>query len=225
MADLDFSSLSDDQLVELIRAALSEAARRGRASVAAAQEAWLDEAEKTRVAKEATEREAAKLRAAERERIAREAAERVRREHEARNAQAEREAQRKAGLDAAAAARQGELERRQWLVRTGAILDRDPWMLCLVSANTRYGWRVLVNRENERFARDHLVDYHVQDREIRTVRQYVGKKPELIALLAEFAAWDVRRNAREATALLPEDFDWSDLRHPENKKEASCPTN
>jgi hypothetical protein len=80
MTHLDFSSVTDDQLVELIRAALVEAVRRGGAVEAAVRQAGLDEAEKARIAQAAAERESRRIREEEERRIAAEAAERVRRE-------------------------------------------------------------------------------------------------------------------------------------------------
>lgn len=77
---MDFSILTNDQLVELIRAACAEAGSRGNAVEAAARAAMLSEAEKVQIAREAAEREAEKLRQAEAARIARDAAEQVRRQ-------------------------------------------------------------------------------------------------------------------------------------------------
>jgi hypothetical protein len=84
MTTLDFSSLTDDQLVDLIRAALQEAVARGGAVEAAVRAAGLDEAEKARIAKDAAEQAARQIREEEAARIAREAAERTRREAESR---------------------------------------------------------------------------------------------------------------------------------------------
>ena len=61
---MDFTPLTDDQLVELIRAACSEAVKRGAACAAAAQGAYLGEAEKAQIARDAAAREAEKLRRA-----------------------------------------------------------------------------------------------------------------------------------------------------------------
>lgn len=77
-APLDFSVLTDDQLIELIRAALEEAVRRGDVTRAAAQSVMLDEAERARIAGEAARAEAERIRRDEERRIAEEAAERVR---------------------------------------------------------------------------------------------------------------------------------------------------
>jgi len=79
MSALDFSVLSDDQLLELLRGACSEASRRGTAVESAAYDVALSAAEKARIAREAAEREAQRLAAAEAARIAEEAAEAVRR--------------------------------------------------------------------------------------------------------------------------------------------------
>jgi hypothetical protein len=88
---MDYSKLSDDQLVELVRSLCYEAARRGWAVQQAAQAAMLGEAEKARIAAEAAVREAERLREAEAARIAEEAAAKVRREAEAARSQAERD--------------------------------------------------------------------------------------------------------------------------------------
>jgi multidrug efflux pump subunit AcrA (membrane-fusion protein) len=75
---LDFSLLTDDQLIDLIRTACMEAARRGTATQLAAEAAMLDEAEKARIARAAAERAQAELAREEAARIAREAADKVR---------------------------------------------------------------------------------------------------------------------------------------------------
>lgn len=77
---MDFSQLTSDQLVELIRAACAECAQRGVATAAAANAAMMDEAEKARIAHHAAAAEADKLKAAEAAKIAKEAAETVRRQ-------------------------------------------------------------------------------------------------------------------------------------------------
>jgi hypothetical protein len=79
---LDFSTLNDDQLVSLIRAACGEAVERGAACQAAARDAYISAAEKADIAREAADREAAKLREEEARRIAAEAAEQVRRQRD-----------------------------------------------------------------------------------------------------------------------------------------------
>lgn len=88
---LDFSGLTDDQLVSLIRAALQEAAHRTLACKVAAEAVVFDEAAKARIAQEAAVREVERLKREEAERIAREAAEKLRLEKEA----AEKAAQQK----------------------------------------------------------------------------------------------------------------------------------
>jgi hypothetical protein len=71
---LDLSALTDDQLIGLLRAILEEAIRRHPAMEAAVRAAVLEESEKATIAKEAADREAAKIRALERQRVAEEAA-------------------------------------------------------------------------------------------------------------------------------------------------------
>ena len=80
---LDFSGLTDDQLITLIREALQEAAGRTLACKSAAHAVVWDEAQKARIAQEAALREADRLKREETDRIAREAAEKVRLQKEA----------------------------------------------------------------------------------------------------------------------------------------------
>jgi hypothetical protein len=88
---LDFSTLTDDQLVGLIREALQEVVRRGPAVEAAARAAGLDEAEKAKVAAAAAQAEARRLRDEEARRVAEEAAAKVRQEADEHKADAERD--------------------------------------------------------------------------------------------------------------------------------------
>lgn len=84
---LDFGGLGDDQLVELIRAACAEAIRRGAACAAAAQSAYLTEAEKAVIARDAMGREAERIRQEEIRRCEKDATEKVRRETDRKNAE------------------------------------------------------------------------------------------------------------------------------------------
>ncbi|MEW5425091.1 hypothetical protein [Amorphus sp. 3PC139-8] len=68
--ELDFSDLSDDQVVDLVTALCAEAARRGAATDAAARASILDEAERIRIARDAMAEESGRLRYAERSRVA-----------------------------------------------------------------------------------------------------------------------------------------------------------
>jgi hypothetical protein len=90
---LDFSGLTDDQLIALIREALQEAASRTLACKTAAQTVLFDEAEKARIAQEAVAQEAERIRREEAERIAREAAEAARRRLEAEQSRAQADKQ------------------------------------------------------------------------------------------------------------------------------------
>jgi len=89
--NLDFSPLTDDQLIDLIRAACMEAAHRGMTTRMAAENAMLDEAEKARIAHEAAARAQAELAREEARRIAREAEEKVRTAAEAAQRKTEQE--------------------------------------------------------------------------------------------------------------------------------------
>ena len=78
--ELDFSGLTDDQLIALIRDACEEARRRGDATETAARNVYLDEVERTRIGRAAELLEAERLRNEESARVAKEAADRVRRD-------------------------------------------------------------------------------------------------------------------------------------------------
>lgn len=85
--DLDLSGLTDDQLVQMARLVAVEIGRRTGAVRTAAEAAVLDETEKARVWRDATEEQSAILRDAERRRIREEAAAAVRAAEAARNPQ------------------------------------------------------------------------------------------------------------------------------------------
>ena len=198
MDRLDFSGLTDDQLVELARACCLEAARRSPAAEAAMRSMMIDEAERIRIAKAAVETEIAAARARERERIAQEAAARVRAGEAARRAEEDaRYAQERQASAAAAAAKAAAeakakaaakaAERMAWLRRFADHLGLDPANIIVGLTRTKFGYRVLVNEGDDRFARNHLLDYNVETGEIRTVQAYVKRKPDFAALAAEFA--------------------------------------
>lgn len=206
MDPLDFSELTDDQLVGLIRAALRECVSRGAAVQAAAQYATLDEAERAKAAREGAEREAAKLRAAERERVAREAAESVRRQQaeqesaaraarEQAETERQREAARRAADEAVSKVEARERQRREWLQRAADLVGLHPSQIHLSRADTSYrGWRVLINAGSDRYTRDHLADYYPATAVLKTKRSLIGRKKELLALCAEF--WALNPNVQ-----------------------------
>lgn len=70
---LDFTNITDDQLIDLIRAACAEAAQRNTEAKIAAEAAVLDEAAKARVAQETARKTAAEAAQAAAERAARDA--------------------------------------------------------------------------------------------------------------------------------------------------------
>ena len=193
MDKLDFSELTDDQLLQLLRAGFEEAGRRNPAVAAAIRAAGLDEVEKVRIAAAAAESEAARLRALERERIAREATEKVRRE----NAANETVARAAEAVKAAAAAQEKERQRMSRidtiLQRAAALVGRRSWEITVVclknDQNYGGGTRILINSgEESRYSKNHLVDWNSGNGKIATVRALIGKKLELVGLCAEFAA-------------------------------------
>lgn len=205
MDALDFTGLTDDQLLGLIRAALREVSSRDPSLSAAARDAMLDEAERARVATEATDREAAKLRAQERERVAREAAATVRAQH-AEQTRQDTAAQAQAAAEAArTAAIRAEEASKSWLTRFAALVGKRPADISLLLINTNYGRRVLVNEGAERYAREHLSDWSVTSGQIKTPRHLVRAKPDLAALSAEFAA----KQGNKAIECIGANYDWT----------------
>jgi hypothetical protein len=88
---LDFSGLTDDQLIALIRGALQEAATRTPECQMATQAAVFDEAEAARIKREAALEEAVRVREEAAQRIAKEAAAEERRRLEAETHEAKRQ--------------------------------------------------------------------------------------------------------------------------------------
>ena len=188
MDTLDFSGLSDDQLVALAQAVCAEAISRNPAVRAAVHTVLIDEAERIRIAKSAGEAEAAAMRAAERERIARAAAAEVRAAEEARTADARRAA---AAAQVASAVEAAELQQHEdmaWLRTAAALVGRPAGEISLLYLSSQYGLRVIVNAGDDRYARDHLVDYNCGTREIKTTKSLIKAKPGLIKFAIEFAA-------------------------------------
>lgn len=89
---IDFTPLTDDQLVELVRAACAECGVRGMAVQEAARAAMLSEHEKAQIRADATAREAQRIREEEAARVAQAAADELRRKADEK-ARAERKAQ------------------------------------------------------------------------------------------------------------------------------------
>ena len=195
--NLDFSNLSDDQLVELVRQLAQECASRNPAVANASRSALLDEAEKARIRSEASEREAARLRAIERERIAKEAAEEVRRatesqrsaeETERRRAkeQSARESARKTAEAAVREVAEREAEEAAWLKEIAALTDQEPTSISINYFKSRYGVRVIVNPSCDKYDDSHLVDWNAEENKIKTSRSLMSRKPELIGFCARF---------------------------------------
>jgi hypothetical protein len=172
----------------------------------AAQAVTLDQTEKAQIAKAAAEQQAAIERAKERERIAKEAREAVAREA-ARQQEADRTAaaarQSAVAAEQAAAAvaeAEAKLERdRSWLIRAAELVGRKPGSISLVYLKTGYGVRVLINPNCDQYNRDHLSDYNADKNEIKTKRDLVPKKKDLIAFSVEFRA--AYRSAGKAVLL------------------------
>ena len=193
MEGLDFSQLSDDQMLGLIRAALREVVARGPAMEAAARDAVLDEAERDEIRRRSAEREAAILRARERERVAAEAAEAVRAAHAAQESEALRHANSKKAAAAARSARRqanrADAAARQWLNRAAALVDQPAGAISLLLVDTAYGRRVLINKGPNRYERKHLADWCIASGAISTSRDLLRRKADLAAFAAEFASY------------------------------------
>lgn len=198
MDGLDFSALSDDQLVELARACCIEAIRRNPATQEAMQDMMIGEAERARIARQAQEAEIAAVRARERERIAQEAARRVRDVHEARHAQAR----------AAAALQAAEAARRRdalLLEEAGRLVFRHPSKISLLHARTPNGVRIFINPGAYRYTRQHLAALDLATGTITCVAALARNKTDVLEFLTR------------ASTLLPvdalavgEDHQWPD---------------
>lgn len=200
---LDFSGLTDDQLVELVREACHEAIRRNPGLRAAVENVMLDEAEKARVAKEATERAAAAMRARERERIAAEAAAAVREKAERESAPERARRAMEEGRKAAEAARAAEASGMNWLRRAAILVNRRPSEISILYVSTKFGTRAMINIGAERHTRDHLADYNSETKVIKTPKELIKAKPALASLMAEFTC-----HYRPTTHITGEQFEW-----------------
>lgn len=205
MEGLDFSALSDDQLLGLVRAALREIVQRSPALSEAARSAMLDEHERATIAAHATDREAARLRALERARVATEAAARVRAEHEAAERAVSDARAAAAGDEARTKAEHAQDATKVWLRRAAALVDRKPADITLLLLNTRYGRRVLIDSGADTFTSDHLSDWTAGTGAISTIKALLKRKPDLAALSAEFESRNTGRTCKHIGA----NFDWS----------------
>lgn len=185
--DLDFSDLTNDQLVALARACCLEAVRRSPAVHQAMQDMMLSEAEKVRIAKHASEAEAAAARARERERIAMEARARVRAEEDRKAAQ---DIARMANEAAQRAATTVELARYRdmtLLRQAAALVGRAPADISLLHVRTQRGQCFYINPGMYRYTREHLVTCRLNDMSISTTAALVERKPELVTFCASAA--------------------------------------
>jgi hypothetical protein len=126
---LDFSTLNDEQLVELIRESCAEAGRRGAAVAAAAKQTIFEEVERARVTRQAREAAEETLRQNQVRQAAREEAQRIQREAET----AER-------------LRVEERERTQWAKKKGVAQALDA-LYDLTNGDTIVAW---IGSTNER---------------------------------------------------------------------------
>lgn len=175
---MDLSALTDDQLVELMRLALAEAARRTPAVQAAMDAARLDAEEATRIAQEAADREAAILRAEARAKAAKDAARAVREAEATRNAEAE--ATRNANKAA-----QREARERDLLQRAADLLGMHPAEISMYMIPGREKQRIVINEGNDRYDRDHLVDWPRGSATCKMPRAHQKNRVAMVALLTE----------------------------------------
>lgn len=204
--DLDFSHLTDDQLVELARLCCLEAVRRGDHISAAMRSMMIDEAERARIARAAAENEAAAIRARERERIAKDAAEQVRAEDEARNRSARQKRAAEAATVAAARAERTAEAERTWIRRFAAVVERRPGEISVLLSDTRYGRRVIVNLGCDRYTPDHLADHNLETGATKSTRELVKRKPVIAAEAAAMGAM----NPKGTLFLCGANHDWKD---------------
>lgn len=194
---LDFSQLTDDQLIELVRSACEYALSKDPAIAAAMRETMLSEAERARVARTAGELEIAAQRAAQRMRISADAARQKRAEEKLRQAEE-------------VAARAAETERQQkqidrgWLVTIGKIVNRDPASISILHYRHDDGTRVVVLPGHDRFDPSHLAACDPRMHRVHAIRQLVRVKPALAEMLTRFAEL-----YPSGTFISGRDFDWT----------------
>ncbi|USR37575.1 hypothetical protein L1F06_012795 [Ectopseudomonas hydrolytica] len=205
MDGLDFSDISDDQLVELARACCLESLRRSPAAAQAMRDMMLSEAEKARIAREASEAEIRAARARETERIARDAAAQARYEEERRTA-AHRAASAVQASERARILAEEQKQRDMALLRQAAtMVGKSPADISILHCYSRGSMRLIINPGSYRYTRNHLVDYRVKTADIRTVQALVNRKQDFVTFCAA------------AAAVLPTDtfISGSDYRWPE----------
>jgi len=137
----------------------------------------LSEAEKARIAANATAAELAAARAREREAIAREAAARVRAAEDAQKAKERAERARKAA----------DLKRHRdiaLLRQASELVGRKPVEISLLYCSTRAGTFVYINPGEYRYTREHLCSFNTQSGEIRSTAALVSRKPALARFCA-----------------------------------------
>lgn len=201
---LDFSALSDEQLLQMLVGIMREASSRQPEVTQAARDAMFSEIERHRVMQSAGADELRALRAREREQAAAAARDQARALYDERRAG---EIERVAREQAAAAKRSAaarEAASRALLVSAGSLADHSAAEISIVYADTPYGRRVLINRGMDRYSRDHLADYNCDRDRISTKRALIPAKNDLAALCRE-----VSRIAQPPLHIRGDQFDWS----------------
>ena len=186
--ELDFSELSDDQIIALLRSLMREASRRNPAAQKAAEQVVITEAERHRAMQFGGTAEAAALRAQDRAAAVEAGRQLARAEYERRVAAGllTEAHQARQMVDTAATL---EREAEQDLLRAVAVITgHKPSEISIVCADTRKGRRVMVNLGHDRFQPDHLADYNVDTKRISVKRHLMPAKKTLIEILAKMGA-------------------------------------
>ncbi|MAD38581.1 MAG: hypothetical protein CMO30_15125 [Tistrella sp.] len=186
--ELDFSELSDDQIIALLRSLMREASRRNPAAQKAAEQVVITEAERHRAMQCGGTAEAAALRAQDRAAAVEAGRQLARAEYERRVAAGllTEAHQARQMVDTAATL---EREAEQDLLRAVAVITgHKPSEISIVCADTRKGRRVMVNLGHDRFQPDHLADYNVDTKRISVKRHLMPAKKTLIEILAKMGA-------------------------------------
>jgi len=195
MGNLDFSELTNDQIMELVIELMKEAARRHPDFGDAVRQAAISEAERAIVARSATDAETAALRALERSRIAQAAREKARLEHQEQSAKEFVDLEHKK-----------RLKEQDFIRKFADALNLQPNGITIALFEIRSGCRrIVVNEGNDPYNRHHLIDYDVVRLSIKTKQDFVKIKPKLAEICAEFAGYFSGENR---VALIGETYQW-----------------
>ena len=159
---LDFSTLSDDQLLQLLRELVAACEGRNLGVQEAARQIGIDAQERRQIADAAAEREFAAARARERQRVAEEAARIAREQVEAENEKLNAIRAQESGRAVAEAAAKRNVISQRLIDEADALLECNHSVLTIMILKDRDSGlpRLLINSgKGARYAKTHRIDY------------------------------------------------------------------